>query len=164
MIGTVPTSIKAKHIINHWISHLCFCANATQNDCKTHLIGFANTKDQSYEYKYFSPVPRKIAQLTLENLIRLYLSGLNSPIPFFPETAWAWYNAQSQNNEEDVIKKTTCDKFYGTQSQFQNFTDSADPYIQRLYPKLEDHYEDMTGIANQILPTLFEHLKEENTK
>ena len=164
IIGTVPASIKAKHIINHWISHLCFCANAKQNNCKTHLIGFANTKDQSYEYKYFSPVSRDIAQHTLENLIRLYLSGLNSPIPFFPETAWAWYNAQSQKNEEDVIIKTTCDKFYGTQTQFQNFSDSADPYIQRLYPKLEDHYEHMTVIAHQILPTLFEHLTEENTK
>ena len=144
-----------KHRFSAWIQHLCLCAAGQP------APGFYLTADAQFR---LNPVDPDIALSYLSDMERLLRDGLTRPLPFFPETAWAWLK-EAQNgvtisdNEEDLEKalKKATDAFYGT-----GFSsgENTDPYIQRCWPDLETMYPEMIALASTLLLPLATHLQD----
>ena len=74
------------------------------------------------------------------------------PLPYFPETAWAWLNADDEKAE------TTAKQTY--EGHFKFTGERRDAYMSRCYPDLEPVYDAMTELAVTFMQPMLAYLEE----
>ena len=125
-------NIKGKDILSLWVEHLCYCI-AHGEQLNSTLFGQADGI-------YFEEFPSDYAYQKLAELIALYEQGLQSPLPFFIESAYAWALAANKSEPEcyvldDLNFETRAEAQTAALAVFANsrgFSEGSDPYIQTL--------------------------------
>ena len=85
-----PGAIRGKDRVRAWIHHLVLCAVAPPGvEPATAQLGFDTKGVRRMELR--GP---KGARRLLGELLDLYARGLTEPLPFFPETSWAYAEAR----------------------------------------------------------------------
>ena len=79
-----PSKLKPKDRLRAWVAHLAWCAASDSAPIPSILAGAG-------EAVQFRPQP--VAQL--EALLELYWRGLQTPLPFFPNTSWEFASRQN---------------------------------------------------------------------
>ena len=78
-------NISGKDWVCLWVEHVCFCANSSTENFETLFL--SNDK----KYLHLRNIPRKKAVYFLSDLIQLRQKGMQSPLPFFPKSSFAYY-------------------------------------------------------------------------
>lgn len=142
--------IKGKEILTLWVEHLCYCITHGQHLNST-LLGQGSGI-------YFEEVPADYAYQRLSELIELYELGLQKPLPFFIQSAFAWsaiVNLQQPDCFvlEDVDFETRAEAQQKALEVFDNkrgFSEGSDPYISRVYDNLEDNWLEFERISFKV--------------
>ena len=142
--------IKGKDILSLWVEHLCYCIAYGKN-LNSSLFGQANGI-------FFEEVPADYAYQRLTELIALYEQGLQSPLPFFIQSAFAWSTVVNSFQPECFVLEDLTFEARGEAQKaaleiFTNnrgFSEGEDPYILRCYENLEDHWLAFETLAMQI--------------
>ncbi len=95
-------SLKAKDRINGWIRHLAMnAAEAVPKEAaQSIIIGLgARGARAGWTAVRFGPVEE--ARGVLQKLLLLYKEGLKRPLPFFPDTSWAYAHALLRGNSPE---------------------------------------------------------------
>jgi exodeoxyribonuclease V gamma subunit len=150
--------IKGKEILTLWLEHLCYCITHGENLNST-LLGQGNGI-------YFAEVPADYAYQRLNELIDLYEQGLQQPLPFFIQSAFAWctfVNLQQPDCFvlEDINFETRAEAQKAALDIFANsrgFREGSDPYISRVYDNLEDHWLDFERIAFKVFKPILSNV------
>ena len=89
---------KGKDRIRTWLRHLFLSAFQEHG---------METRFYSLDKKFISlqPLPRNSARSIISNLIRLYKRGMLEPLPFFPDTSYAFACNQSSDPKEEENKE-----------------------------------------------------------
>ncbi len=142
--------LKGRDLLYGWIEHLSYCA-VTDNPGSTHI--FALDKNAN-----FDPVSKDGALAALNQLVNLYLSGMTYPLPFFPETAFAWQKALEES-DRDAAKLAAHNTFYGG---YMKRGESENHYITRTHPELDKVIEQLEFFSNTVFKSALSHLHLEN--
>ena len=150
--------IKGKDILTLWLEHLCYCITHAENLNST-LLGQGNGI-------FFDEVPSDYAYQRLSELIELYELGLQRPLPFFIQSAFAWCTLVNLQQPdcfilEDIDFETRAEAQKAALDIFANtrgFSEGSDPYISRVYDNLEDHWLDFEPIAFKIFKPIFSNI------
>src|SRR3989339_293636 len=86
LVKIFPANMKAKHLLEAWISHLALAADKNNGHAGQ---SFLFCLDKAYRIKQ----PDAPCEL-LDELLAIYWYGLSRPLPFFPESAWAYSNGK----------------------------------------------------------------------
>nr|WP_275113990.1 exodeoxyribonuclease V subunit gamma [Psychromonas antarctica] len=143
-------NIKGKDILSLWVDHLCYCI-AYGRHLNSSLLGQTSGI-------YFEEVPADFAYQKLTELIALYESGLQAPLPLFIQSAFAWATMVNLQQPDCYILQ---DLTFDTRAQGQlaalqvfansrGFAEGEDPYIKRCYDNLEDHWLAFETVALQV--------------
>ena len=118
--GEVPPLRNGKHVlfrcskklngkdrVRLWIEHLCGCAASGTEPLESLFV--CNDK----KYLHAKSVPVDQARLLIQKLLEVRKSGLQTPIPFFPNCSFAYFekinsaglNSDSTGEEVDQAKK-----------------------------------------------------------
>ncbi len=135
------SKFKGPHLLALWLDHLTLCANgAIPEQQASRLI----TGDKTFE---LNPVDQDSAKALLLDYGEIFQRGLESILPIFPLSSFAFVNG------DDV------EKAWVQISQFGSSGDSQDEYIKlalrdgEIQPLLEPAF---TGYANRIYAWLIE--------
>ncbi|PKF63585.1 exodeoxyribonuclease V subunit gamma [Psychromonas sp. psych-6C06] len=150
--------IRGKEILSLWLEHLCYCITHGENLNST-LLGQGSGV-------FFEEVPADYAYLRLTELIELYELGLQQPLPFFIQSAFAWctfVNLQQPNCYvlEDIDFETRAEAQQAALDIFANtrgFSEGSDPYISRVYDNLEDHWLEFEKIAFKVFKPILSNI------
>jgi len=142
------TGIKSKDIIRGWIYHLVFNSviqePKTISEKNTYLAG----TDKIYWYKPVSDSRGK-----LEQLLNLYQRGLTEPLPFFPESSFAYAKGvyQGKNRQENLTRAKS--KWEG--NAFAGRAEKEDPYNMLCLRDINLSEADFADLAEEFfLPVL----------
>ncbi|HLS28223.1 MAG TPA: exodeoxyribonuclease V subunit gamma, partial [Opitutales bacterium] len=111
-----PAKLKGRDVVDTWIRHLAGCLQSN-GACRTIFVA----EDETLE---FGPVEE--AEEHLGELLDLYWAGLQRPLPFFPETAYAWYRTVTGEKPENAFREAN-NKF---ESGFNYTGERENEYIQ----------------------------------
>ncbi len=151
-------SIKGKDVLSLWVEHLCYCIAYGEN-LNSSLFGQANGI-------YFEELTADYAYQKLSELIALYEQGLQSPLPFFIQSAFAWSMVVNAYQPEcfileDLSFEARADAQKAALEVFNNsrgYAEGEDPYIQRCYDNLEDHWLEFERLAIQVFKPLLANI------
>ncbi|WP_413699376.1 exodeoxyribonuclease V subunit gamma [Psychromonas sp. KJ10-10] len=150
--------IRGKDILSLWLEHLCYCITHVENLNST-LLGQNNGI-------YFPEVPSDFAYKRLNELIDLYEQGLQQPLPFFIQSAFAWCTLVNLQQPdcfilEDINFETRAEAQTVALDIFANsrgFQEGSDPYISRVYDNLEDHWLEFERLAFKIFKPILANI------
>ena len=120
---------KAKDLVRAWIKHVFLCRfleldpEALAITCpKTYVLG-------TEECHCFEPLedPSRI----LKELLSLYLSGISRPLPFFPETSFAYAKKMAATGDQSAALHKASSIWEG--NAFLSFSEASDAYHQLCY-------------------------------
>jgi len=151
-------TIKGKDILSLWVEHLCYCIAYGQN-LNSSLLGQANGV-------YFEEVPADYAYKKLTELIALYEMGLQRPLPFFIQSAFAWVTMVNLAQPDCYILDDLSfeARAEGQKAALEIFTNSRgfaegdDPYIKRCFDNLEDHWLAFETFALQVFKPILANI------
>jgi len=84
--------LSEKKLLELWCRHLCLCVSASDGEkWSTEWMGSDGTW-------VFTPMSIKEAQSSLQDLLELYSQGLQAPLHFFPQSAFSYVQAESENS------------------------------------------------------------------
>ncbi|MBK5968553.1 MULTISPECIES: exodeoxyribonuclease V subunit gamma [Thiorhodovibrio] len=137
-----PAKIKPKDRLAAWVWHLALCAASPQGVAlKT-----------AYVAEDFTLVLEAVEEpvSALADLLELYWEGLTRPVPFFPDTSFAWFNKQTDEavaDSWDVNRYTQAEgSGLSVRMAFRGLDPLADPfkdYAMRVYGPID-------AVAQQI--------------
>ncbi|MGB5445298.1 MAG: exodeoxyribonuclease V subunit gamma, partial [Psychromonas sp.] len=148
-------NIKGKDILILWLEHLCYCIAYGEN-LNSSLLGQESGL-------FFEEVPADYAYKKIYELLVLYEQGLQRPLAFFIQSAFAWCNVVHMLQPDCFVME---DLQFATIAEAQNaalasfcsergYSEGADPYINRCYENLEDHWNEFQPLAlNIFMPIL----------
>ncbi|MEI6897298.1 MAG: exodeoxyribonuclease V subunit gamma [Psychromonas sp.] len=150
--------IKGKEILTLWLEHLCYCITHGENLNST-LLGQSNGI-------FFAELPADYAYQRLTELIELYELGLQQPLPFFIQSAFAWCTLVNLHQPDcfildDLHFKTRAEGQRAALDMFANsrgFSEGSDPYISRVYENLEDHWHEFERIAFKVFKPIISNI------
>ena len=150
--------IKGKEILTLWLEHLCYCITHGQHLNST-LLGQGSGI-------FFEEVPADYAYQRLTELIELYEMGLQKPLPFFIQSAFAWCTLVNLQQPDcfildDIDFETRNEAQQAALDIFANsrgFQEGSDPYISRVYDNLEDHWFDFEAIAFKVFKPILSNI------
>ena len=152
-------NITGKDILSLWVDHLCYCIGNTEN-LTSRLLG-------QEKGIYFEALSADYASQKLASLIVLYEEGLQSPLPFFIQSAYAWISIVHVCQPEcfiyDELTVETCAEGRNAAlKKFVNdsgFAEGNDPYILRCFDNLEDHWLAFETLAMDIFKPILANMK-----
>lgn len=130
-----------------WITHLALgCALAEAGRSLPGSVLCTRQCDSIYDY------PEDILG-RLEELLDLYWQGLRRPLPFFPQTSWAY--AEAEPKDPDRAEENALGAWEGTDN---SRGDLEDPYIRRCFSE-SDLLEnpEFRDIAGKVIGPVLEH-------
>ncbi|WP_372880192.1 exodeoxyribonuclease V subunit gamma [Psychromonas sp.] len=142
--------IKGKDILVLWLEHLCYCIASAEN-LNSSLFGQESGI-------YFEEVSADYAYKKINELLVLYEQGLQRPLPFFIQSAFAWCNLVHILQPdcfvlEDLQFATIAEAQQAALASFcseRGYSEGSDPYINRCYDNLEDHWDEFQPLALKI--------------
>ena len=84
--------ISGKDRVRSWVEHVCGCANPSAKNFETVFL----CSDK--KYLHMKEIPHDEAVRLLTDLIKLRRTGMQSPLPFFPKSSFAYYEKISVAN------------------------------------------------------------------
>ncbi len=120
--------IKARDRVNAWVRHLVLNAaeGIPEAARQTRLIGLSGRRpNPSWSVVRLAPVIH--ARDLLGDLLALYREGLQAPIPFFPETSWAYVRALARGDTERKALQSALRTWEGNEHLRG---DREDPWVQ----------------------------------
>ncbi|AGH81681.1 exodeoxyribonuclease V subunit gamma [Psychromonas sp. CNPT3] len=153
-------NIKGKDILALWLDHLCYCITHTQN-LNSILLGQGSGI-------YFEELPSDYAYQHLQELILLYEDGLQHPLPFFIESAYAWSLAVHSAEADCFVLD---DLSFEARAQGQSaaldvfassrgFSEGSDPYISPLYEHLDAHWLAFEALSFKVFKPLLSNMNQ----
>ncbi|NVK43032.1 MAG: exodeoxyribonuclease V subunit gamma [Oceanospirillaceae bacterium] len=145
-----PASLKGRDHFLGWIEHLAGCASA--GTLGLHLYGVERRKGvQQARFRALQP---DAAQAELARLLQAYREGLSEPLPFAPNSAWAWLRQpdpdRALRDAEGVFS-----------SGYNQPGEGDDPYIARVYGDFDSIRERMLALTESLFAPLLDHLETE---
>jgi exodeoxyribonuclease V gamma subunit len=135
-------TLKPKDKIRAWINHLVLCAVASNPPRETVLIG----TDKIFR---FSPVEK--AQDILADLLDTYWRGLSRALPFFPESALAYAEAQlSTSNRSTSLPIQKALAAYRS----KDWSEGNDSYNVFCFPGGDPLDNEFTNLALEVFEPL----------
>lgn len=131
-----PGRLRAQDYLACWIEHLACAAMGTV--CPTHMIALA--PKQGVEHLVYDPIEDAAwASSQLQQLLALFISGMNEPLAYFPRTALSGIEALYQkgawvDDEDSVLNKMT-QRFCG---DFYVEGEGTNAYISRVWSQWND--------------------------
>ena len=148
MVHYRPSAFKGKDLIKNWIEHLCL--SMLENPVNTLMFDLNICR-------LFPPIDKEQAQHHLAQLIFHYQQGQNQPLPWFPQTAFSWLQAEPDEKPEKAA--SAAQKAFAGDG-FHSVGENSDEYIQRVYPELEPVISDMIALTDEIMAPAFSALQE----
>jgi exodeoxyribonuclease V gamma subunit len=113
---------RAVDLIKTWIYHVALCILEKHTTC---LITW-DKKNAIHNVTTFEILENKNARRIMKDLFRLYDSGTNTPLPFFPESSLAYVNrflkkGNSVAAHSAALKKWKPDDFYSGKSECEDY-------------------------------------------
>ena len=145
---------RTRDILTAWIRHLVLCCQTQPEYPQT---SFLICKDSAMT---FGPVAA--CKPLLENLLGLYLSGLEAPIHFFPDTsyAYAWHKLKKSASDRTALKKAA-KKWQGEEGARKFYKpESDDPCYDQCYRRMDVLDEEFTKIAMTVFTPLIANSRE----
>jgi exodeoxyribonuclease V gamma subunit len=140
--------IKAKDRLNLWIRHLVLST--------THHPGYAREafligKDGVLHY-----APVDDAGHLLEDLLAIYWDGLQRPLPFFPQSSYAYAHQRMEDkSREQALKAARREWEPGFQASQPG--EGQDPYLQLCFAQPDPLDEEFERLALEIFQPLLAH-------
>jgi exodeoxyribonuclease V gamma subunit len=132
---------KAKDLVRLWIEHLVLnAADADQYPETSKLIMADRTTS-------FKPVEDPIA--ILGQLLELYQLGLTKPLPFFPESSFAYITGRPPCDPANAIKKW--------EDGFNSTGEKQDPYFRVCFGKADPFDEEFDKVTRCVLEPLLRY-------
>lgn len=148
---------KAKDYLSTWLHHVLLCAVAAPDFEASCLLGLNKNSNAVFK-RSFKKIEQEHAKYYLNELLAIYLRGCKKPLPFFPQSAWVFYNSLQKEHEDQAFAKAS-QHFYGNSSD-SAFSEASDPNVSRIFPSLEDVRHAFMPLAKTIYTPLFAHLDE----
>jgi exodeoxyribonuclease V gamma subunit len=127
-----------------WIHHLATQAVADIPKKVTTVIGLVERgKDKRRRWTGVQFDPVSNASVLLEDLLRIYKSGLGRAVPFFPETSWAYAYRFQRSGSSDAAKRVAGQVWRGS---LYHRGEGDDPYCRLCFrdvPPLDIEFEDL---------------------
>ncbi|WP_188860414.1 exodeoxyribonuclease V subunit gamma [Marinobacterium nitratireducens] len=145
-----PGGLKGRDHFLGWIEHLAGCAGA--GTAELGYFGVEPKKGVQYAgFRRLSPVA---AQAELAKLLEAYREGLCEPLPFAPNSAWAWLK---QPDKERALR----DAEGVFSSGYNQPGEGDDPYIARAYGDFDSIRDRMLVLTETLFAPLLDHLETE---
>jgi exodeoxyribonuclease V gamma subunit len=142
-------AVKAKDRLDIWIDHLLLQSWKTQ--------GYPHRSVLLAKKAGWSFRPVAHATEILHQLLNYYWVGLSEPLPFFPQSAYAFAQRRQQGRKEE-------DALYAARKAWeadrQSRGEADDPYCQLNWGKVDALDERFTTLALNIFGPLLEHEEE----
>ncbi|MFC3022303.1 exodeoxyribonuclease V subunit gamma [Vibrio zhugei] len=136
-------SVRAQDMLAAWIDHLCLALMGHSRT--THVLGY-DRKEGVVHYHWPPLESLDEARQWLNELVRLYYQGLNTPLAYFPRTALASIEAGFSRGkwvaDDDKSRKKMAETF---NDGFKTHGEGSNAYIQRIWP----HWSE--ALANEVL-------------
>jgi len=125
--------LKAKDLLTIWINHIFLSIFGTEGYPRTSIL---HTQDSIRRF-----MPLENATDHLNTLIELFIEGHNEPLPFFPQTSWAYaeYVLVKRKNHDDAINQAKFiwkkDKYNACEANDTSYTlcfREKDPFDSRF--------------------------------
>jgi exodeoxyribonuclease V gamma subunit len=138
--------------LQSWIRHLLLHVSDTAETGKSHLIcGLKKNEPKIFRFR----VPDEPA-LLLEKLTKLYLEGLEKPLPFFPKTVYEY--AENIEKGEDHALNKAAEAFEGG---FKRYAERDDLNISFLMGPDTEFTEQMVSEPFLgVIETMMQHMQE----
>jgi exodeoxyribonuclease V gamma subunit len=139
---------SGKTLFNSWIRHLLLSLN-DQNHTETDVISGVKNKPKHYRFK-----PVDNAKEILSDLMAGYQSGLETPLPFFPKTAYEYVSGLP---DEDKALSAAGNSW---RNDFSKFGECEDVYVKTILgtePELNIEEWKPTFVA--YMQPLIDHLE-----
>ena len=141
--------LTERQVLEIWCRHLFLCASADESEQW-------NSEWLSSEGNWIlTAVSKKEALKLLQDLLGLYFEGLNSPLHFFPQSAWAYVEAE-ENNPGSGLKEAM--KTW-MPSRFKTYAEGANPEYRLAFrgrpTPLDEAFE---NLAQRVLHPVMQHL------
>jgi exodeoxyribonuclease V gamma subunit len=137
---------RPKDLIRLWIHHCAFCAIA---DMKKPVSSLLVTRDDTFRFtKPQDPTS------VLSGLLELYLSGLCSPLHFFPRTSLSFGGAVLEKGENREAALTRCRRVWD--SGGFGINESDDPYYRLCFADTYPLDESFRTTSLAVFSPLFE--------
>jgi len=118
-----PATIKAKDRLRLWIYHLALCA-ASVEGVERHSIHIA--KDKIFRLKSVDNPERY-----LRDFVEIWLRGQTEPVPFFPETSWAYAEARNKAKGKNAVPRSRY--LNAWDGAYNKRPDSLDPAVRIVF-------------------------------
>ena len=134
---------KVRDRLRLWIHHLLLnLLRGEEGSCHGTLI----CKESEFAYP-----PVDGSEKILEQMLDLYWLGLTRPMPFFPESSWAYVEALSKGKTEEKALERAQVIWYG--SDF-NRGEGEDPYFSLCFGKTDPLDEEFKDLAQKVFDPL----------
>ncbi|MBU2510278.1 exodeoxyribonuclease V subunit gamma [bacterium] len=146
-----PAKLKAGDVLSSWIHHLIYCCvNEGEDNRQTRYIG----TDKTIE---LSPVNKDEAHEILAGLATLYLKGLRCPLPFFPESSFAFAQKIAKGKSEEEGLKAATQMWH---SSFLSQGEKENAYYQICFGDKVPFSRDFVELATLVFEPLFQYMTE----
>src|SRR5262249_51794767 len=135
--------LNVRDRLRAWIEHLARSVAEPNRGFKTILIG----KDQTLSW-----TPLANAYEILLGLCGLYWSGLQSPVPFFPKSAFEYVQAHVEHRGNPSNKARVA--WNGT---WDVSGEKEEPEIQQLFPGADPPDDEFIALARRVWDPLLRH-------
>ncbi|TEW51807.1 exodeoxyribonuclease V subunit gamma [Psychromonas algicola] len=160
LVRIKPGNIKGKDLLKLWVEHLSYCI-VYGHHLNTTLFG--QTKGH-----YFEEISADYAHQRLSELITLYQQGLQQALPFFVESAYQWCEAVCKLQPhvfmlDELDFETRAAGQDAALKVFNNsrgYSEADDPYINRMFENIEDHWQAFEVISLQVFMPLLCNLND----
>ncbi len=153
-----PSSVKAKNLLAIWVEHLALCA---QNQLLEKECSLLISRDQTLR---FSHLTAKDATEQLAMMVELYKQGMQSPLPVYPETSFAFAQAHyGSDGNIDLAKKAAWKRWADSEFSFVQ-GEELDAYIQLARRSVEGSALDepqFSKLALKIYSQLLDSVEEQ---
>jgi exodeoxyribonuclease V gamma subunit len=157
---------RPKDRISAWIHHLVACASGQFADLETRFFAM----DKAKKYLCYGPVEPEWAKQCLSELVDLFRSGMQRPIPFFPSTSFAYqmeiHKSENPADETVVSSATNNARKEWSSTEFSyggGPKESESPENQLCFYEEPMGDPEFVRLAQLILDPIFKHAREEKT-
>lgn len=136
--------LRERQIMEAWIHHLALCVNGGTSE----TVMIAKDGKNKVVSQRILPVPAKVAEAHLAELLQMYSDGLLQPLKFLPEAS---LKAVETGDLDKALRKLKSDR---DRAEAKG-TEAHDPYFNRAFNLPDDFDEEFVIVAERIwLPYL----------
>ncbi|HRE90194.1 MAG TPA: hypothetical protein PK095_13755, partial [Myxococcota bacterium] len=125
------SSLKHKDVVGMWVEHLVLTA-ALKRPFASHLVCHKN-------HMQLRALTVCDAREHLRSLIGVHLMARNAPLPFFADTAWAFFEHRLSQPDAKAVPREVRELWRRNDPRWDGDSDSSEVHVKLLF---SDHLED----------------------